>query len=352
MALKHPHKLICILNDRNFRLISISVVTIVLAVLLMFGLIRFTRADLNEITRTIADMPLWGIALFFAMTLLNLMLGAKKWQLVVEHLSRETDEMPSYSFFLLYTLIGAFLGLFVPIQVSTLATRSISLQVGGYGSVKRGAASSIISQVQDVIVIIIFVIPGYFVIFRNLSFSIWILEISGLIIGGHIFFRHILPFISEKVANQKISNKWPKSFYGNLSKNIISLFQEISNKKIIAPSLTIPLYYLSMLRFINLALRSYLISWLIGLGVSPISIMSMSSITQLSLLIAITPGNLGVLEWGWVGLLGLVDIPIALAGNFALTTRTLGYGSTITIFVISFLYLPFKVMHQNHRQKI
>jgi hypothetical protein len=52
----------------------------------------------------------------------------------------------------------------------------------------------------------------------------------------------------------------------------------------------------------------------------------------MSIIVAITPGNIGIAEWGWVGLLSLVGISTYDAGYFAIISTVLGYGSTIAVF--------------------
>lgn len=325
------------LGNKNFQLTFVSVIAIGLAILLIVSLINYTNINLNSLLATVSSFPLWGIALFLVMTLLNLMIGAKKWELAVKHLSGNNSDQPGYLFFLMYTTLGAFIGLFVPIQVSTLAVRSISLRVGGFGSIKKGVATSLIAQFQDVIMITIFFIPGLFVIFGRGNSVFWLASVAGLIVAGFIFFGKFAFTIFNRITNLRVleltaRDAESKNLFRLAKRRIVTLLQEIADKRVLAPSLTIPLFGLSFLRFINLALRSYLISWLIRLNVSPIIIMSISSIVQLSLIIAVTPGNMGLLEWGWVGLLSLVGVSVLDAGQFALAARIFGYSSTIILF--------------------
>ena len=68
------------------------------------------------------------------------------------------------------------------------------------------------------------------------------------------------------------------------------------------------LYRNSLLKFVLLALRIYLVGSVLDLAASFTEITSIFSILQLSIIFTVTPGNLGVVEWGWVGLLPQVGV--------------------------------------------
>ncbi len=339
-------------RNRFFRLIFVSLLGIGLAVLLITLLIQFTNLDISTFLGIFLETSEFTIVSVLLMMAINLSVGALKWKLVIEHLQDKTSRRPSFMFYLFYTSLGAFFGLFLPVQVTTLLVRGTSFRAG-WGSMRKGMITSLFSQTQDFILIAIFLIPGLFLITGNTSFPTWALSVLLLLFFGYVFFHSFAAKIVNNLANIQIQPKPSKSQYPKIIHKFQEVFTVMNDMKLWDRSLVIPLYCLSLLRFLNLALRSYIISQELGLGVSPFLVFSMSSIVQLSLIVAVTPGNLGLLEWGWVGLLRFVGIHLTEAANFALVSRIFGYGSTILVFtVILIIFFGLKIITKDKRNLV
>lgn len=313
-------------TKQTTRIVVVSFITIIFAVILVKILLTYVRLDLLDLFSNVLNLPIWLIAFATVAMLLNIMLGAQNWHLTVRHVSRSPG--PGYLFYLTYTVMSAIFGLFIPIQISNLIIRSISLRFWGNASTQKSTVTALISQLHDVTIAIIFLIPGTLVVFGKVGLYQWLLYEIALIAGAYFLFGGYTLAVVKKICSLQFKNK--------IAQKIIGLLKEGLNVGLFDNSLMISLYKNSLAKFMILSLRVYIVSRVLGLNASLLEIVSIFSALQLSIVFTITPGNLGVTEWGWVGLLVYLGVTRYAAGNFALTLRLLGYATTVLVFTIVF----------------
>jgi uncharacterized membrane protein YbhN (UPF0104 family) len=92
------------------------------------------------------------------------------------------------------------------------------------------------------------------------------------------------------------------------------------------------------LKFLNLVARNYLVVLAAGLpiGFSPTALAI--PVLILASIIAITPGNLGISEWGWVGVLMVFGTSKLDAAEFAILRRVVVLVAIILCNVLVALY--------------
>ncbi|MDD2921690.1 MAG: lysylphosphatidylglycerol synthase transmembrane domain-containing protein [Anaerolineales bacterium] len=309
---------------QTFRIAFISAAAIALGIFLIKILLTYARLDLSSLFADIQNLPFWALSAAIFGVLFNIMLGAQNWRLTVERVST-AENTPAYLFYLAYSTMSAVLGLFIPIQLSNLIIRSLSLKFFGNASAPKSAVTALISQVHDVTVSFAFLVPGIMVIFWKINFYQWLFFEALLVAGMYILFSRYTFIVIQKVCALKFSNK--------IAQKIMGIFNEGLNAGLFDNSLMTSLYLNSFVKFIILALRAYMISSALGLTATFIQITGIFSALQLSVIFTITPGNLGVIEWGWVGLLIQTGISAPDAGRFALISRGLGYLSAVAVFV-------------------
>ena len=81
------------------------------------------------------------------------------------------------------------------------------------------------------------------------------------------------------------------------------------------------LYWLSAIRFTGMLIRTMVVAMAFGPSISMASVAIAMPLVLLSNLIAITPGGLGIAEWGWTALLVLQGHALGDAGAFAIINR-------------------------------
>ena len=93
----------------------------------------------------------------------------------------------------------------------------------------------------------------------------------------------------------------------------------------------VTLYALSSLRVANLVLRAWLVGWTLHLDLSWMVILFANCGVTFSLIFAFLPGALGVVEWGWVGMLHLFGVDTIDATHYALSSRLFAVSALVAI---------------------
>jgi uncharacterized membrane protein YbhN (UPF0104 family) len=96
------------------------------------------------------------------------------------------------------------------------------------------------------------------------------------------------------------------------------------------PRIAAKAYGMTVLRYALMAARFAAVSQAVGINVPPLLIFVGIPIAQLGLLLAVTPGALGAMEAGWLGVLLLAGLPRPEIATFLIAQRT-----ALTVFISS-----------------
>ena len=276
---------------------------------LLVGEIEFSRQQLDAIWEKFDLLFLGGL---IALTLVHLWLSAMKWQLAVA--STLPVAQRKKGFFFYYTTMGAMMSEFLPAHLSSTLVRGAALRIHHQVPVLKGSATSIFDQVFDVYVFALCAVASILYLLYDLTFTDWgLLTLTGLILG------YIVLTISGKLIPTQIQE----------TENILLQFANwLSDRK----SVLTRLYLVSIIRFAVIVLRNVLILEVLATAITGQQIVIVSPLVQLSLLLALTPGSIGIVEWSWTGLLSLTAVTLSAGGIYALANR---FASFIAITVIA-----------------
>ena len=84
------------------------------------------------------------------------------------------------------------------------------------------------------------------------------------------------------------------------------------------------LYGLSIVRYFTMLMRVPLLAAVFALPLASSDIIPGFTIVQATQIAAITPGQLGIREWTWLGVLAFRGYDLQLAGRFAIDLRIIG----------------------------
>ncbi|NJO95025.1 MAG: hypothetical protein HC764_02325 [Pleurocapsa sp. CRU_1_2] len=138
------------------------------------------------------------------------------------------------------------------------------------------------------------------------------------------------------IATHFIINKWHRRLISWLIKTLTWLKQLKSGKNksaqleigsssdsILGKEFTLYLYWISVVRYIVWIVRGLLIAIAGGFKIKLWAVFFVTPIVQLAMLLSFTPANLGFMEFSWIGLLELFDVPGQAAVQFSLMQRFL-----------------------------
>ncbi len=289
---------------------------IILALTLTILLIQTTSINTEDFYPIFLNFNYLAFTSVILLTTLHIWLSAEKWRIVTANSINRTKY--AKSFFFKYTALGALLSEFVPAYLSSTAVRSVALRFHHDIPVLRGSATSIFDQIFDVYVFFLCSISSVIFLFFETSLIQYLyLNTAFLLVGVSVIYlaQKLLP------SQTQDSNKIFWQFISWLQANKNTL---------------IKLYYLSVIRFFIIIIRNMLIVSFLQINIPYQDILIASPLVQLSILVALTPGSIGVLEWSWTGLLNFMSVNLADAALYAMTNRIISLLAIITMAVIYF----------------
>jgi len=274
-----------------------------LAALALLILLVFTSdLTLETVNRVLAELTWWHLAGFASTTIALLFLSAVKWRLVMGELQDVDETMLSLRAAFFFTCIGATLSLVLMPHAAMPTGRALGARLYGSLPVVRSFSASILEQVFDVVVIVVFAAFGVAVLLPK--------ALPGVAVMAFVAIAAIvLVAVRPTVLPQRLR-----------ATGIIALFRT---------SVPLSLASISVLRYVLVALRAFIIAAPAGIVLAPPSFFASFSLVQVSRIIAVTPLGLGVVDWTWAGVLSLSHLSLSVAASFVLLQRSLDMLSTL-----------------------
>jgi uncharacterized membrane protein YbhN (UPF0104 family) len=255
--------------------------------------------------------PIWLYAVVIALTLSNLVVGALKWRVAADYLSRPASRPSLYRMTELTTL-GEFFGQILPVQLSTLLVRwamaDKELRASGYV-----ARATFFEQTFDVILVLAGSLAAVAVIGFGLAPVPALIIFSCFVAFSFVALRTCLWAGAGFFQSLESRGIWPE---------VSAAAREGFVHAAEAPArilATLSLY--SLLRLILVALRAVAVlavfapqtqSWLVFVASPPVALLTT---------VPIAPAGLGVAEWTWSALLVHGGTAASVAVTAALAVR-------------------------------
>jgi len=286
-----------------------------LGLLLAISLFKFGQGSLHDLSQAVITFRPMGIFLITLSTLLHFFITAHKWRLAAAAWGQEMQFKGGYVF---YTAIIALLGQFLPYQLAVTGGRALALRAHDNIPIRRGIASTIYDSFFDVLVpLLIFCsAPLYCTGVLSTAHAL-LMSITMLIFGGFMVSlagKHFLPFTLALLARIPIIKQ---KLHGCAAAPDDTEFPNGAHSSLYFGRI----YLWSTIRFMNLSFRCALIAWAAGIPVGLMPILYVGGVGVVSLLISITPGALGITEWGVAGILKASGLASTQAVSFALLAR-------------------------------
>lgn len=289
-----------------------------LGIALILLLSFFLDYDLLEIPSEIVRTNLFFVALIALSTLFHFWITALKWRLVTESIAPEADFRGKY---FLYTSLNHLAAQVIPHPISTLSVRSLSLRFGAQLPLRKGALSSVYDLFFDLTITVLALFAS-------------ILALTGLLNPIQAIMFFLLELILCGTAISLFTKRLVLSFLrigsrvpmlrGVMKKSMLSADSlEEKDLPLLGVQQTARLFVLSIIRYGNLVLRTWLVIPASGLALAFYPVAFALPVILLASIISITPANLGITEWTWVGVLIAFSVASAVAVKYALLRRIL-----------------------------
>ncbi len=305
-----------------------SILSLALGFVLVWLILRFTEVDLEQIVSSFYSLnPLYA-GLAITALIIHTVLTAYKWGLVTQKLT--PDNQQPLKFYLFYTTLGSLTMQFMPQYVGMVMVQNLALRVHKISSFSRGFLSVVYDQFFNLLIPLLLFPTSLLYVLQYISLSvavfIWIATIILLHFIINQWHRRIISWLIEALT-------WVKQLKAGKNQSTPT---EIATGKnsILGKKFTLYLYWISVLRYVVWIIRGVLIAIAGGFKIKLWAVAFISPIVQLAMLLSFTPANLGLMEFSWIGLLGLFDVPDASAVKFALMQRFLYIVAVVIILAV------------------
>ena len=312
-----------------FRRRVFSILSAVGAVALLAALFLLIDIDTGTLFSEVLAFDPGSFLLVTLLTLAIMFCSQERWQILQAH-------YPSSSLFsrrstFMYTCVGASLAQIIPPHISTGLARSMGSWFEKRSRPLHSIAFTLIEQLFDLLISLVILVSCLLFLSGQIAFSSWI----GLTVISTAVLLIPLVVISAKTP-------YIGAFIVDRVGTVIRLLpQQIVDT---LPALSLPtgkvtakLYGLSILRFIALVARATVISYSALAAFNWWEISTTVPVMQLSGLIPITPGSLGITEWAWSSVISALDIPLATAAQFALLHRIVALAAQLIVTLFSII---------------
>ena len=311
-----------------------SVLSLALGFFLVWLILRFTEVDLEQIVASFYSLnPLYA-GLAISALIVHTFLTAYKWGLVTQKLT--PDNQQPTKFYLFYTTLGSLTMQFMPQYVGMVMVQNLALRVHKISSFSRGLLSVVYDQFFNFLIPLLLFPASILYVFGYVSLSVALFIWIATIIGTHFIIdrwhRRLISWLIKTLT-------WLKQLKAGKNKAERTEIA-VGNNSVLGKQFTLYLYWISVVRYLVWIIRGVLIAIAGGFKMKLWAVAFISPIVQLAMLLSFTPANLGLMEFSWIGLLGLFDVPDASAVKFALMQRFL-YVVAVVIMLAVFAVVSF-----------
>ena len=318
--------------------IIFSVLSLVLGLVLVWLILKFTDIQFSEIIASFYHLNPWYTGLAIASLILHFWFTAYKWNLVTDKLTPERKQPPRFYFF--YTALGAFSMQFMPQYLGMVAVQNLALRVHKISSFSRGFLSIIYDQFFNFLIPLLLFPASVLFVLGYISLSLAVFATTTVLILAHFIIKkwhkpliELLIKAYGQVKNLKNKNKQ------KIETGVTAEYSLFGRK------FTLYLFWISVIRYLFWLIRGVLIAIAGGFKIKLWAIVFITPIVQLAMLLSFTPANLGLMELSWIGLLGLFQVPTAQSVEFAFLQRFLYIiSASITLFGFLIIWLWERVL--------
>lgn len=299
-----------------------------LGALIFGGLLVWLGPDWGEVARRVEIH--WGyLSLALLGTTLATAFTAARWRLLNEHMT--ATRLP-YSAYFHYIALTRFLGQFSSMLLMEFVGRSVGLKAAGSTQgMGRLLAPLLLERLIDLLLPMVLLGWAAVVLKTGASVHAWPLLAAVVVVFG----IGVVPLIAPcaRLALRGYA-RWRR-----FRRAAIELEQvDISPRSAAGVSL------LSLGRYASVLLQFFAMAAAAGVVLDPITITSALPVAQLSAVVAITPGGLGIQDAGWVGALRWLALDEASIAVFLIAVRALVVAN---FGLLSLLTLPLSGRRRN-----
>lgn len=293
--------------------------------ILIFGAILYCGGV--EALRQVAQANPFHLGCAFVAAGLAAFLTSFRWGLIVNSLEGRVVHSKLHYFYIV--MMGNMSSLFISQYVGDFAVRPLALKASSATTLGRAFYSVLVDRLFDLILSLLFLVPTSLYLIEIISWQIMIFLIFVLAgIYWVISARHyrILANSLAAIIGAIDRGKAKVPFLANVIGRVVEIVEGVNEGlDEVGRSCMTSANLLTFGRYLAMALRAYLISLALNLAIPFWVIFLGVGLVRFSLLFAVAPGRLGVLEVGWYGVLALAGVGSSTIIPFLIGLRLYGF---------------------------
>lgn len=287
----------------------------VLAIALIVLLIKAGKVDLRVTLEQLKSVSLVAFSRILLLNALLVYLSTEKWLSIDAAWRRPSDSIPPRITSYALTSIGLAVGIVLPVQVAMATARTLGTYVHG-GALKRGTAGTLLEQGFDLYTVGFLAAASGITWYRHGGAKTWALC---------AFVAIVLALLAAEPSVRVIrwlAARW-KAPTARLLNRLLRSVWELQHSGILNAGLARRLVVLSMLRFGTVVLISVQTAEAVGLHIPIWQMAAAIPFVIVAMLLAMTPGGIGLNELACAGALDFFGTPFATGAQWSLANRAL-----------------------------
>ena len=266
-------------------------------------------------------------------TILFVALSSLKWWLAMKVIDQGSHENHHWSLYAFYTALGAVLSTVIINHLSMIISRGVGAKLHLKRSPTIAMSASLYEQLFDMLVLLIFALSAAVVLAFNLDAWIWVPLAAFLIVTAVT----ALAFVPRPAARALLPPLTLLMRRNTRLKEIVQRLHASDARGLLEPKFMIVMLVISVARYGVLMLRAFLVVWGVEIPVRTVDFMNVFSLVQITGLVSLTPGGLGISEWSWAGVFLLWGYDSVMAVHFVLINRAMNMISVTAAFFLAFI---------------
>ena len=293
----------------------LSVLQLLVGVALLVGVLTWLAPNWDELVARVELDLRWALVGLLGTTLASIVTAAR-WKLLAEVMGG--TRLPFFTYFY-GIVVTRFIGQFTSMGAMDLVGRGIVLRSAGSERGLGHAAMQVIPERSlDAVLPVVLIGWALAVQFELLPID----PLASLLLACVLFFALAIPLLRPGIRITLWLYLWLRRQVDRFrGRPIDESARADIEPAVVDLSLSAKVAGFSLLRIATVALQFWGIAFAVGIDLSWQQLVSATAVAQLTGLIGITPGGLGVLEAGWAFGLGWVGVDAIAISIFVLAQR-------------------------------
>jgi len=297
------------------------ILSFAVGILIIVGLMLFFDVGIDAVITSFSMLNSLHLVAFLLIFLIQIVALSQRWKIVVKCLKHPIDWPRGY--FLLTTATGLLLSTLLPSSVGSPSYRILSLKLDHKIPVGDATFSVTFDSVFGVAISLIFLIPALLTLFGLIPSThalLILLAFLPVLITLSIIHRGAILESTACAFGRLIT--WTKkiNFVGS---RLNSLDLRFGNVVDVTPNRLLYLWAYGLAAYFSICLGSWIVLVALEIEVDVIDYLVLFPLVTSAVLIAITPGGIGIQDAVWVGILTILGVDGATATEYAIVRRIL-----------------------------